>query len=38
MNFEMVKSRMVILIEKEKPDVTDDDVVIVGEREKNNMT
>jgi hypothetical protein len=38
MNFEMIKSGMVILIEKEKPDVPDDDVVVVGEREKNNMT
>jgi hypothetical protein len=31
MNFEMVKSRMVILIGREKADVTDDDVVVVGE-------
>jgi hypothetical protein len=31
MNFEMVKSRIVILIEREKADVTDDDVVVVGE-------
>jgi hypothetical protein len=31
MNFEMVKSRMVILIGREKVDVTDDDVVVMAE-------